>query len=529
MKEINLNHFLEDWKKEINLALENSNCYCIALFDLEGNLLFANHAMKSYLSESPKESLLNPSFDTLVATNSDNSLIYEGILTLGKMTSADNVSILAKIYKNKKELLILSEPNISELITVNKKLFVLNNEINDLQRSLLKSKKDVEVANRAKTEFLMNMSHEIRNPLNGVIGFTDLLLKTNLDDSQRTYIDIVFRSANSLLDLLNEVLDFSKIQSGKMELNIEKVDLHTLIEHATDLLKYKLIEKKLNLLIYISPDLPKFIFVDSIRLRQILINLMSNAAKFTHHGEIEIEAKLTRLENNKKAVIYFAVRDTGIGISKENQSKIFEAFTQADSSINRKYGGSGLGLSISNKLLALMSSKLELESEEGKGSKFFFNLTVDVDMEEPIPVTIPSVEILNPYETKSIINEKISVLLVDDDEINLFLTKSILKKVLPNGIIFEALNGLEAIELYQREIPDIIFMDVQMPELNGYETTLEIRNLNKNKIVPIIALTAGVRAEDIEQCFQVGMNDFVSKPIVAETIEKILFKWLNQD
>lgn len=526
MKETNSIHNLEGWKKEINLALENSNCYCIALFDLNGKLLYSNRAMKFFLSENPKDSLLNPSFNTIVTTNSDNSLIYEGILTLGKMTGADNFSILAKIYKNEKEILVLGEPNITELISVNNKLFELNNEINDLQRSLLKSKKDAEMANQAKTEFLTNMSHEIRNPLNGVIGFTDLLLKTKLDESQRTYIDIVFRSANSLLDLLNEVLDFSKIQSGKIELNLEKVDLHTLIEHATDLLKYKLIEKKLNLLIYVSPDLPKYIFVDSIRLRQILINLMSNASKFTDQGEIEIEAKLIAIEN-KKAKIYFAVRDTGIGISKENQSRIFEAFTQADSSINRKYGGSGLGLSISNKLLGLMSSKLELESEIGKGSKFFFYLTVDIDIEKPIP--IPSFEILKPVEVKSIINDKLKILLVDDDDINLFLTKSILNKVLPNGIIYEALNGLEAIELYKKEMPDIIFMDVQMPELNGYETTTEIRNLETIKNIPIIALTAGVRAEDIEQCFQVGMNDFVSKPIVAETIEKILQKWLNQN
>ncbi|NCN08488.1 MAG: response regulator [Leptospira sp.] len=532
-------------------------------------------------------------------------------------------------------------------------------EKKEIENQLVNLKEIAEAASKAKSDFLANMSHEIRTPLNGVIGFSEMLMNSKLDPSQRRYMNIVNQSAHSLLDLINDILDFSKIEAGKMELNREKVDRVDLIEQSLDLVKYKAIEKGLDLVIDIDYENFLIIEADPLRLRQILVNILSNAIKFTSKGEVEISSKILSMNKELNLLkIEFSVKDTGIGISKEDQGKIFEVFSQADSTTSRKYGGSGLGLSISNNLLSLMDSKLNIESDTGRGSKFSFILDckyflesekkrenfvnikniliiekseksalniikilelytissqlilskdpklndnallesisnfdiifidqsvcilrkllltnilkaienskksiriilltntlnkmdlTDIDSKKHkiLTLTKPLTEsyinnvlddissnfsidkINDPKKNKTTILEKIKVLVAEDNPVNLLLTKSLVKRILPNSIVESAENGIEAIEKYEIFSPDIILMDVQMPELNGLQATRSIRNLNKENTI-IIALTAGTTQGEEENCMNSGMNDFISKPIQFDILNSKIQKWIKK-
>ncbi|MEI8086734.1 MAG: response regulator [Paludibacter sp.] len=522
---------------------------------------------------------------------------------------------------------------------------------------LILAKNLAETANKAKSEFLANMSHEIRTPLNGVIGFTDLLQNTPLSAVQHQYVKNANASGYNLLGIINDILDFSKIEAGMMDLEIVKTDMIELLGQSADIIKYAADKKNLEVLLDIDANMPRFASVDAVRLKQIFANLMGNAVKFTELGEIELKVSYVD-SGNMKGKFSFSVRDTGIGISKEQQEKLFKVFSQADSSITRKYGGTGLGLVISEMIAKKMDSGISIQSEQGKGTTFYFDIETTVEHGEKMDYTamksvkrcfviddnehnriileqtlanwgiectscdnglaaIRILETSNPFdviicdyhmpyidglETIKLIRDKlelspeklpiillhsssddtelhkqceelgirfqltkpvkteelysylcnihrpihskikvedkelrvktpedITILIAEDVEMNMLLVKFLIGKLLPQARILEATDGNEAVTLWQNDKPDLILMDMQMPELDGVEATLVIRELEDGTgmRIPIIALTAGALLEEREKCIIAGMDDFLTKPIEPDKLLLALNRFLE--
>jgi PAS domain S-box-containing protein len=418
------------------------------------------------------------------------------------------------------------------IVDDNKNVIALKGVVQDITQKkqideTIKAKEKAEAANKAKSDFLANMSHEIRTPLNGIVGFTDLLLKTNFDKDQLEYLNTVNESANTLMDIINNILDFSKIEAGKLELDFEEINLHELSHQIINLFKYEANYKKIDLIINIDPNVPQYIIGDSIRLKQIVLNLLSNAMKFTFFGHIRLDLNLVE-EKDGFSKIKFSVKDTGIGIKVKNQKKIFQSFVQADNTTTRKYGGTGLGLAISNQLLGLKNSELKLNSTFGEGSDFFFTVEFEKVNEkmEQLPF-IPEIKVKNKREGSKR-HSDLKILIAEDNKINMLLAKTLIKNLFDKCTIIEATNGYDAVQKALMTIPDIVLMDIQMPILNGYDASLEIRKLKEFRHIPIIALTAGVLSGEKERCLEHGMSDYIAKPIIQSELEETVFKWLKE-
>ena len=504
----------KDWV----ISLFNNEMIMICKTTFDGIIIDGNNYLATLLGFKDIDKLIkaNYSVNDLYENENDRKKLRE---LLEKNKRVDNFKFKIKANGRKATVLISSvyEAKTNTINTIIKDITEKENSLTKLkekEKRLIQINKIAKQSNKAKSTFLSNMSHEFRTPMNSILGMTELLLKTDLSKKQFNFVNVITKSAENLLVIINDILDFSKIESGELVFENISFRLKDVLADVVNSIYYRAKQKNIELICnYLSYGGNGYILKgDSVRLTQILINLVDNAVKFTEKGKVEIIIEeLNKTEKNVKLKI--SIKDTGIGIEKENIKKILRSFTQADLSVTRKYGGTGLGLTISKHLIKKFGGKLCITSEKNIGSVFSFEIEMEKGNETEI---IASKEDEKEYNIS--LDKNIKILLAEDEPFNQIVVKSIVEEW---GFDIDiADNGNKALELLSKKHFDLIFMDIQMPELDGLETTKIIRTEFKAPInaIPIIAITANAYTEDHKSFYKIGINEVISKPFKSQIL-----------
>jgi len=426
------------------------------------------------------------------------------------------------IIYNGKQAMMISVVDITAKKIAENELIETNRQLQNALDQAREYAVAAEAANITKSQFLANMSHEIRTPMNGIIGIISLLLNTELSDEQKKFVEIMQSSGDNLLTIINQILDLSKIESQKFELDVHDFNLQVAMYDIIEMLAVKAVKKDLVFNFKIGEDVPCSLRGDSGRLRQVVLNLSYNAIKFTEKGNVNVDVKVVD-ESEKDVKLKFEISDTGIGIPEDHLKDLFVPFMQVDGGMSRKYGGTGLGLAISKKIIDVMGGEIGVKRNEDNGSLFWFTVV----LEKQNRLQFPAKETVNK-ECVSIKKGTAKILLVEDNMTNRFVAKSMLKKM--GHEADPVLTGFDCINALREKDYNMVFMDCQMPDMDGFETTIKIRNGDagiQNKDIIIIAFTAHAMDGDREKCINSGMNDYIAKPIKMKELDALLKRWLN--